>query len=68
MITPLIIQIFFWIGVAVLIVGGLLTMATGGGIEGIVAGLISILLGPIFWRVYCEIIMILFRIEENTRH
>ena len=67
MITPLIIQIFFWIGVAGLIVLGLLRLAMGGGPWVIVEGTVLVVLGPIFWRVCCELLITFFRIEENTR-
>jgi len=68
MLTPLIIQIVFWAGLACCVVFGLLAMVnSGGSLIAIIYGLILVLLGPIFVRVICEMVITLFRIEENTR-
>ena len=65
MMTPIIIQVLFWLGSAFYVVYGLYTMTQGG--MAIVFGLLMVILGPIFVRVVCELIIIVFRIEENTR-
>jgi len=68
MVTPLIIQIVFWVGVAFCLVFGLLAMVNSRGqLLPIIYGLVLVLIGPIFVRVVCEMIIALFRIEENTR-
>ena len=70
MITPVIIQIIFWIGVALCVIVGLIdivrgaTADFGGGIQ-VLTGLITLLLGPVFVRVYCEILILMFRMNEN---
>ncbi|MBU0516394.1 MAG: DUF4282 domain-containing protein [Proteobacteria bacterium] len=72
MITPIIIQILFWIGVVVSVIAGLVMLirgaASGGGAAMVISGLLWMFLGPVMTRVYCEMIVILFRIEENTRY
>ncbi len=65
MITPIIIRILFWVGAVFYIVYGLYTMTLGG--MAIVFGLMMVIFGPILVRVGCELIIIVFRIEENTR-
>ena len=65
MVTPIIIQILFWVGAVFSVVYGLYTMTQGG--MAIVLGLMMVILGPIFVRVGCELVIIVFRIEENTR-
>ncbi len=65
MMTPIIIQILFWVGAVFYVVYGLYTMTQGG--LAIVFGLLMVILGPIFVRIGCELIIIVFRIEENTR-
>ena len=70
MITPVIIQILFWIGVAGSVLGGLIVIATsfgssGSGAAGFLAGLLMLVLGPVFVRVYCEILILLFKINES---
>ncbi|MEW6212472.1 MAG: DUF4282 domain-containing protein [Acidobacteriota bacterium] len=70
MITPIIIQIIFWIGVALVVILGFLTIAAGasafrdGGLV-ILIGLLYIVLGPIIVRVYCELIIVAFRMNES---
>jgi hypothetical protein len=63
MITPVIIQIVFWIGVAMCVITGLLSI-TGGGMHAI-GGLMTIIVGPIVVRIYCELIILLFRIYDT---
>jgi len=60
MLTPIIIQIIFWFGVAACVIGGIITIAAGKA-----QGLLIILLGPIGVRLYCEILIIFFRINDN---
>jgi len=69
MITPVFIQVLFWIGVALCVIMGLVSIIGGaaaryGGGARVLAGLLTIILGPIFVRVYCELIMIMFRIYD----
>lgn len=63
-ITPVIIQILFWLGLAGLVILGLLGIASGRS-EGALTGLLTILLGPIIWRVYMEILLVMFKIHEE---
>jgi hypothetical protein len=72
MVTPVIIQVIFWVGVSlclifgiVMIVGGALSQ-TGGGIM-VLLGLVYLLLGPIVTRIYCEVVMLFFRIYDTLK-
>ncbi|MFW5999771.1 MAG: DUF4282 domain-containing protein [Halanaerobiaceae bacterium] len=79
MITPSIIKILFWIGIAVSIIGGLIMIVQGataeyggGGIQ-VLIGIFTLILGPISTRIYCELLIVMFKIndklskiEENT--
>jgi len=69
MITPVIIQILFWIGVVLsIIVGtGYLLMSSRYGNVSIAYGVLIIIFGPIVVRIYCEILIIFFRINENLK-
>lgn len=65
MITPVIIQIIFWAGlIAAIIFGALLIFAGLGSddLSGVFMGLLIILFGPIGVRIYCEILIIFFKI------
>ena len=62
MITPVFIHVIYWIGiVAVVLVG--LGIAAGGG--SIFKGLLAMLVGMIAVRVGCEVLLVLFRINDN---
>ena len=71
MVTPVIIQILFWIGASLcLIVGAIMVIygAThfhGGQDHYLWKGVLLFVLGPLGVRVYCEILIIFFRINET---
>ena len=59
MITPVIIKIVFWIGVIGCVIGGIGMFFND---DGVVGGLLCIFLGPLVVRVYCELIIVIFKI------
>jgi hypothetical protein len=67
MITPVIIQIVFWIGVAVCVITGIIYMSLSSrlGAGAPLYGLMILVLGPVLVRIYCEILIIFFRINET---
>jgi hypothetical protein len=67
MITPFIIQIIFWIGVALCILFGIGYLLVGSryGHASPAYGLLILFLGPVVVRIYCEILIIFFRINET---
>ena len=70
MITPAIIQVIFWVGVVICVIAGLVTMGASfssysGGVGVFLSGLLMVVLGPIAVRIYCEIIILFFRMNEN---
>ena len=67
MITPLLIQILFWIGVLFSIVAGLIAMVGGEDGRTRVGGLLLSLLGPIAARIYAEILILWFRMNDHLR-
>jgi Domain of unknown function (DUF4282) len=75
MITPVLIQIFFWLGVIFSIVVGIGMMVAGDNAAQRVGGLLLFLFGPLAARIYSEILIVWFRmaahlrqIDLNTRH
>jgi hypothetical protein len=75
MITPALIQVLFWLGVAFSIVGGLIMMIAGEDPGQRVGGFLLFILGPIAARIYAEIFIVWFRmaahlrqIDLNTQH
>jgi len=68
MVTPVIIEILFWVGVIVCIVAGLILIVTGiktGVAQSVLSGVLLIIFGPLAVRVYCEILIVFFRINET---
>lgn len=63
MLTPLIIKIVFWIGAGISVIMGLL-MFIDGGIS-VLMGLITIVVGPLVVRIYCELLIIMFKMHET---
>lgn len=69
MITPSIIKIVFWIGTVFSVLMGLFMVVSGlgavyGGGSQVFAGIMIIIIGPLSIRIYCELIIIIFKIHE----
>jgi len=62
MITPVFIQVIFWIAVAALVIVGLVQIAN----DEAVAGILLIIFGPLGARIYAEILIVIFRINDNV--
>jgi hypothetical protein len=63
MITPVLIQILFWVAVVFCLIEGIAMMEAGGG----VVGLMLFILGPLAARIYSEIFIVWFRMAEHLR-
>lgn len=70
MITPVIIKGVFWIGLIISVIVGLgmiisgLSSAWGGGVD-VLAGILLLVLGPLSVRIYCELLMVMFKINDS---
>jgi len=60
MISATLIKWIFYIGLALTIISGFVVMR-----ESFFIGLIIIIIGPLILRVYCEIMIVLFKIHES---
>lgn len=73
MITPAVIQLFFWLGVIVCVVAGLGILASGetlaaaSPVPPTLTAVLVLVVGPLIVRIYCELLMVLFRIYESLR-
>ena len=65
MITPILIQALFWVASVIVIIAGILLLIMGPGALGRVIGVFTILLVPLAVRVYMEIFIVGFRINET---
>jgi len=62
MVTPVFIHVIYWIGIVAVILAGLAVVVGGGSI---LKGLLATVLGLIVVRVGCEVLIVLFRINDN---
>jgi hypothetical protein len=73
MITPIIIQVLFWLGVLATVITGLVLMIASlfvyrhlsDALFGMLMGLLILLLGPFLVRIYCELLILAFRMNET---
>ena len=64
MVTPTIIQAIFWVGSVALFLGGTAIMRASDG--RLLFGLSVAILGPLMLRVYCEVLILVFKIHERA--
>lgn len=69
-ITPAIIKILYYISAVIVIIWGLYLLFTsfgyfGSGVSQLIAGLLTIIIGPVLVKVYFEILIVLFKIYEK---
>ncbi|TVQ33148.1 MAG: DUF4282 domain-containing protein [Phycisphaeraceae bacterium] len=70
MITPRIIQILFLFFVALVVLSGLIQIIAGlanNSLRLAFSGLMMIVVGPILVRIYCELLIVIFRIYDTLR-
>ena len=70
MVTPKVIKIIFWIGIVLIAAYSLFTfvLALNTGENFLfLFGILAIIIGPIMLRVYCEMIIIMFKIYEEIK-
>jgi hypothetical protein len=68
MIVPRLIQVLFWIGVVLCVIGGAASLYRGSqarsGFE-LLAGLLTLFLGPVMVRIWAEFVILFFRMNET---
>jgi hypothetical protein len=68
MITPKLVNVFFWVGTIISVVIGLgffIVSLANINSQGIILGFLTMLLGPLIIRIYCELMVVFFRINET---
>lgn len=70
MITPLLIKLFFWLGVIGIILASFVSIGFGlfsknGSLIQVIIGIVMLFLGPIFIRIYCEMLIVFFKMQES---
>jgi len=68
-VTPAIMPVVFWVGVAIAVIMGIITIVEGarsafGGARLVTLGIITLFFGPVFVRILCELVMTFFKERE----
>ncbi len=71
LIATSLIKLLYWIGIAVIVIGALIT-GFGGFANGFGSGLVSLIVAPvgavlgiIFWRFLCEVYIVIFGMYDR---
>ena len=67
MLTPKLITLIYWLLLLASAVSGLGIMFSGMGFSGFIGGLLTIILGAVLARIWCELLIVIFKIHENLR-
>jgi len=67
MITPILIQAIFWIGSVISLIAGVVIALNSDSAGGFGIALAVFVLGPIVMRLYSEILIVVFRINDHLR-
>ncbi len=62
MVTPVVIQVIFWLVATIVVVAGVLQLRANT-----LAGLALIVLGPLVVRIYAELLIVLFEINDAVQ-
>ena len=69
LISPTLIKILYWVGIVVIVLGGLRALFTafsaGGGVLGALLAIVGTIAFLIGWRVACEIYIVVFGIYDR---
>lgn len=67
-ITPKVITVLYWLCLFGVFVGAISVMFSGMGAAGFFGGLFVMFIGAISVRIYCELIMVIFRNNEYLKN
>ena len=70
MLTPIIIKVIYWLFLVLTILGGLIQIIVGlaskyNSGKQVLMGLSAPILGPIFVRIFCELLIVIFSINGH---
>ena len=70
--TPLLVKFVYWIGLAGILIGFIIGFmdtfsANGGGFLEAIAALVIAIISTIFWRVFCEGIILAFQSYDRLK-
>jgi hypothetical protein len=67
MLTPKLITLIYWLLLFAAVISGLGIMFSGMSFTGFIGGLVTIILGAVFARIWCELLIVIFKIHENLK-
>jgi hypothetical protein len=62
MITPVFIQVIFWLAVLIIVIAAIVQIADGHA----AAGVLILIFGPLGARIYAELLIVIFRIQADV--
>jgi len=60
MLTPTVIAVVYWLALIGVVVGGIVVMIS----QSFFGGLLTIVFGALFARIWCELIIVLFKVND----
>lgn len=66
MLTPKIITLVYWLLLVAVVISGL-GMMFSGGVGSFLMGILTMLAGAVGARIWCELLIVLFKINENMK-
>ncbi len=67
MLTPKLITLIYWLLLLLAVLSGLGIIFTGMSFSSFIGGLLAIIIGAVFARIWCELLIVVFKIHENIR-
>ena len=67
MITPMLITGFYWLLLVVLVLSALFGPMMPSGFVGFLGKLVVIVVGAVLIRVWCELLIVIFKINDNLK-
>ena len=67
MLTPKIINIIYWLILFFMLISGLAIMFSGITFFSFIGGMLTIIMGAVGARIWCELLIVIFKIHENLR-
>jgi hypothetical protein len=66
-VTPAVIKVVYWIGIVGIVISGVIWAIAGARYNAWapIGAILGIIFGLFLWRVYCELIMLWFKIHDE---
>jgi hypothetical protein len=62
LVTPIFVQIIFWVLTAMVVISAVSAIFHGQ----ILTGIVALIIGPLVARIFCETMIVVFRIHDNV--